>query len=134
MDAAVRRHDPRGLRAFSKTAMELHRTSGRARPGFALALATLLLWGVLPVALRRVLRELDAHTLTWFRFVVAASTLAIMLVGHGSVPRDVTAESLPPAALAAALVVVCGSLAVALARDRRPAAADEPAAAAARRA
>ena len=45
-------------------ARELHRPTGRASLGFALALATMLLWAGLPLALQLVLRRLDAVTLT----------------------------------------------------------------------
>ncbi len=49
--------------------MALHRTSGRRVLGAALASTTMILWGVLPMALGEMLIGLGALTLTWARFV-----------------------------------------------------------------
>lgn len=47
------------------------------RAGLALALATALLWSTLPIAAKLALAGVDAFTLTWVRFAVAAvATLA----------------------------------------------------------
>lgn len=51
--------------------MVLHQASGRWRLGFVLAACTAGFWATLPVALKIVLEQLDAITLTWFRFLVA---------------------------------------------------------------
>jgi drug/metabolite transporter (DMT)-like permease len=64
----------------------LHQPSGRNRLGFALAVLTMLLWGVLPLALKQVLASLDAVTITWFRFGVASVVLAVFLAGRGALP------------------------------------------------
>jgi len=40
--------------------------------GLSLALLTVLLWGILPIALATILLSLDGVTITWFRFSVAA--------------------------------------------------------------
>ena len=66
--------------------MELHRPSGRHLLGFALASTTMLLWGVLPLVLRRALRDLDVATLTGFRFAVSASVLGALLAATGRLP------------------------------------------------
>jgi drug/metabolite transporter (DMT)-like permease len=50
----------------------LHRASGRTRLGLTLSLVTALCWATLPVALKVTLQAVDAITLTWFRFLVAA--------------------------------------------------------------
>ena len=60
--------------------MALHQPSGRSGLGFALAALTMLLWGVLPLALKHVLRSLDAVTITGFRFAVATFVLGAFLV------------------------------------------------------
>jgi drug/metabolite transporter (DMT)-like permease len=67
--------------------MDLHRPSGRRGLGFALACTTMLLWGVLPLALRAALDVLDPVTLTAFRFGFAALLLAAVLAARGSLPR-----------------------------------------------
>jgi drug/metabolite transporter (DMT)-like permease len=47
----------------------------------------MLLWGVLPLALKEALRSLDAVTITWFRFGVASALLAAFLAGRRGLPR-----------------------------------------------
>ena len=66
--------------------MALHQPTGRSRLGFALAATTMLLWGVLPLALKLALRSLDAATITWFRFGVASLALGAWLAWRGSLP------------------------------------------------
>lgn len=46
--------------------------------GLTLALTTALLWGSLPIALKQVLPVLDAMTIVWLRFLVAALWMWIM--------------------------------------------------------
>jgi len=66
--------------------MDLHRPSGRRGLGAALAATTMLLWGVLPLALREALAVLDPVTLTAFRFVASAAALAAILAARGALP------------------------------------------------
>jgi drug/metabolite transporter (DMT)-like permease len=66
--------------------MALHQPSGRSRLGFALAATTMILWGVLPLALKLALQTLDPVTLTWFRFGVAALVLTAWLGARGKLP------------------------------------------------
>ncbi len=67
--------------------MERHQVSGRSGLGFALATTTMLLWGVLPLALQVVLIELDAVTLTVFRFAASAFFLGLALRLRGGLPQ-----------------------------------------------
>lgn len=67
--------------------MERHRASGRVGLGFVLASTTMLLWGMLPLALEGALRSVDAVTLVWFRFLVATGLLAAWLGARGGLPR-----------------------------------------------
>src|SRR5512134_3716769 len=67
--------------------MALHQPTGRSRLGFALAATTMLLWGMLPHALKLALRSLDATTITWFRFGVASLVLGAWLASRGGLPR-----------------------------------------------
>lgn len=64
----------------------LHQASGRWRLGFSLALFTAICWGALPVALRIVLAEIDAATLSWFRFVMSAGAMLTWLAAKRNLP------------------------------------------------
>ena len=64
----------------------MHQTSGRWRLGLALTLLTVLLWGILPIALSVTLQVLDVYTVTWFRFLVSFVLLAIYLGVRGKLP------------------------------------------------
>lgn len=68
--------------------MLAHTTTGRWRVGLALALVATLMWGLLPVALKGLLRTLDPTTATWVRFAAAALVLAPFVLLRGGVhPR-----------------------------------------------
>jgi drug/metabolite transporter (DMT)-like permease len=57
--------------------MSVHETSGRWKLGLGLSLITVLQWGLLPVALKALLPDIDAYTITWYRFMVAAVVLGV---------------------------------------------------------
>lgn len=57
----------------------MHSVTGRWRIGLVLSLSTALLWGVLPMALKALLGELDAWTIVWYRFVAALVFLWLWL-------------------------------------------------------
>jgi drug/metabolite transporter (DMT)-like permease len=54
--------------------------------GFVLALTTAVFWGVLPIALKVALTELDAWTITWCRFAGAALAVGIWLAFRRGLP------------------------------------------------
>ncbi len=64
----------------------LHTTSGRWKLGFGLALITAGLWGSLPVALKSLLSTMEAHTVVWYRFTLAALLLGLVLVWRRKLP------------------------------------------------
>lgn len=66
--------------------MPLHKSSGRWRLGLALSLLTVLMWGVLPIALKIVLQVLDVYTVSWFRFAIAFGLLVIYLALRRKLP------------------------------------------------
>jgi drug/metabolite transporter (DMT)-like permease len=66
--------------------LDLHRPSGNSALGFGFAATTMLLWGVLPLALKHVLGLLDAVTITWFRFLFATVVLGLLLWRRGALP------------------------------------------------
>jgi len=63
--------------------MAFHQASGRWRLGLMLAIITALCWASLPIALKVTLEELDAVTLTWFRFLVATIVMFAWLSWRG---------------------------------------------------
>lgn len=66
--------------------MPLHSTSGRWRLGLILAICTMILWGILPLALSIVLQVLDVYTITWFRFLSAFLFLGVFLAARKELP------------------------------------------------
>jgi drug/metabolite transporter (DMT)-like permease len=66
--------------------MTPHQPSGRTRLGLLLALATMLLWGLLPLALKVALASMDAYTITWYRFLVSTVVLGALLAYRRSLP------------------------------------------------
>ena len=52
-----------------------HAPSGRRVLGLGLTLVTVCSWGLLPIMLKFLLGGLDAYTLTWYRFGIAACLL-----------------------------------------------------------
>ncbi|WP_304638834.1 DMT family transporter [Pseudomonas sp.] len=64
----------------------MHITSGRWVYGFLLALSTAMLWGVLPIMLKEVLKEMDPYTVTWYRLFTAGAVLFVWLAFNGKLP------------------------------------------------
>ena len=54
--------------------------------GFGLSLISAVLWGILPIALKVALTELDAWTMTWYRFAGATVTVGTWLAMRGRLP------------------------------------------------
>ncbi|MCC5656965.1 DMT family transporter [Nostoc sp. XA010] len=67
--------------------MPLHQSSGRWRLGLVLSLLTVLLWGILPIALAIALQVLDVYTVIWFRFLISFLLLAVYLGIRGKLPK-----------------------------------------------
>ncbi|MCY3714275.1 MAG: DMT family transporter [Gemmatimonadetes bacterium] len=63
--------------------MNRHVTSGRWGLGLVLSLFTIFVWGGLPIILKIMLISLDAFTMTWYRFVVAAVLMAPIVYRQG---------------------------------------------------
>lgn len=64
----------------------MHVSSGRWLYGFLLALTTTLLWGVLPIMLKEVLKVMDPYTVTWYRLLSAGLVLLIWLAAKRKLP------------------------------------------------
>ncbi|MBC3764588.1 DMT family transporter [Neptunicella marina] len=54
--------------------------------GFFLALTTAIMWGVLPVFLKLALQKMDPVTITWYRFMVAALFVFLLLLRQNKLP------------------------------------------------
>lgn len=67
--------------------MQLHRSTGNFRLGFGLAVTTMVLWAMLPIALKLVLARLDSPTIIGVRFALSAVFLAAFLHSRGQLPR-----------------------------------------------
>jgi len=67
--------------------MVLHQPSGRWHLGLGLSITTACMWGVLPIALKITLQEMDGFTITWYRFLVASVVLGPYLAARGQLPR-----------------------------------------------
>jgi drug/metabolite transporter (DMT)-like permease len=89
--------------------MELHRTTGNWRLGLGLSLITVVLWGLVPVALAIVLTKLDTYTINWFRFATAFILLGGYLVKQRNLPELAQLKSVPTYLLAIAILGLTGN-------------------------
>ncbi len=67
--------------------ISLHRSSGRWQTGLLLTLVTCTLWGILPIAAKGVLQELDAYTLNFYRFAISGLLLWPYLARRRQTPQ-----------------------------------------------
>ncbi len=87
-------------------------SSGNWRLGFTLSLATALLWGLLPIALKIVLEGMDAFTITWWRFAASMALLGAFLALRGELPRLRGAGTTAITLLAVAMITLIGNYVV----------------------
>lgn len=87
----------------------MHTASDRWRLGALLALTTAIMWGVLPIALKYTLIQMDAVTITWYRFVVASVILGAILAQRGRLPRLRSLNRRGWLLLAIATLGLCGN-------------------------
>lgn len=73
---------------------------GRHGRGLALALAAAFLWGTLPLALKRIMSNVDAVSIVWLRFCVAAAWLWLMAPNRSRMPDRAEIGALALAAVA----------------------------------
>lgn len=65
----------------------MHLSSERWFHGLILALLTAILWGILPITMKEVLKGMDPYTVTWYRFSVAGLVLLIYLYSKKRLPH-----------------------------------------------
>lgn len=71
----------------STSGRTLHRARGNPKLGLMLALATVLMWGFLAIALKILVQGMDAFTITWYRLTIAGLVLAIFQWKRGELPN-----------------------------------------------
>lgn len=64
----------------------MHVSSGRWLYGFLLAMVTTVLWAVLPIMLKEVLKGMDPYTVTWYRLFTAGVVLFAWLAWRRRLP------------------------------------------------
>ncbi|PSB50571.1 DMT family transporter [Chamaesiphon polymorphus] len=89
--------------------MELHRTTGNWRLGLGLSLVTVILWGLVPVAIEIVLKKLDVYTINWFRFTTAFILLGCYLFKQENIPKLSQLRSVPIYLFAIAILGLMGN-------------------------
>ncbi|ENJ4476200.1 DMT family transporter [Yersinia enterocolitica] len=61
-------------------------TKQQAGFGIFLALTTAVFWGALPIAMKQVLEVMEPYTIVWYRFMMAAIGLGIILASRRQLP------------------------------------------------
>ena len=64
----------------------MHVSSGRWIYGFLLAMVTTVLWAVLPIMLKEILKGMDPYTVTWYRLFTAGVVLFVWLAWRRRLP------------------------------------------------
>jgi drug/metabolite transporter (DMT)-like permease len=89
--------------------MKLHQITGNWRLGLGLSLITVIMWGLVPVALAIVLTKLDTYTINWFRFLIAFVLLGCYLVQQENLPKFEQLKSIPIYLLPIAIIGLIGN-------------------------
>lgn len=89
--------------------MEMHRATGNWRLGLGLSLVTVILWGLVPVAIAIVLKTIDPYTINWFRFLTAFILLGIHLFRQNNLPKSSKLTSIPLYLWAIAILGLLGN-------------------------
>jgi drug/metabolite transporter (DMT)-like permease len=87
----------------------MHKITGRWQYGFFLALITALMWGILPIFLKLLLRRMDPFTITWYRFLIAALLLGGFLLKRGEFPKLKKLDGISWGLLAVAIFGLTGN-------------------------
>jgi drug/metabolite transporter (DMT)-like permease len=89
--------------------MEMHQTTGNWKLGLGLSLITVILWGLVPVALAIVLKKLDPYTINWFRFLTAFILLGCHLARQNNLPKVSQLNRIPVYLWAIAIIGLTGN-------------------------
>jgi drug/metabolite transporter (DMT)-like permease len=89
--------------------MEMHRATGNWKLGLSLSLVTVILWGLVPVAIAIVLKKIDPYTINWFRFLTAFILLSMHLLWQHNLPQLSKLTSIPIYLWAMAILGLLGN-------------------------
>ena len=89
--------------------MNRHTPTGRRVVGLALALFTALIWGMLPVVLKVLVKRLDVYTLTWFRFLMAGLLMLPLVMRQQRWRAIFRVRGVPLMILLLGIVGLCGN-------------------------
>lgn len=87
----------------------MHQVSGNWKQGLLLSLITAFLWGVLPIALKGLLSQMDAVTVTWYRFLSAAVLVFIFLAAKKQLPSLKSFKNKIPLLMLIAFLGLCSN-------------------------
>ncbi len=73
--------------------------TGHTARGVWLSLITVGCWSVIPITLRIAARHMDPYTVTWYRFLVSALILGVILGAKGELPSPARILALRPMTL-----------------------------------
>jgi drug/metabolite transporter (DMT)-like permease len=89
--------------------MPLHQTTGNWRLGLSLTILTVVLWGLVPIALAVVLVKLDVYTVNWFRFLTSFLLLTGYLGYRRQLPSMSQLKIISPGLLIASILGLAGN-------------------------
>ena len=77
--------------------------------GFCLSLITAAMWGILPIALKELLAGMDAATIVWYRFLLAALFVLGWLYFRGQLPYSAGVSKLTRGIIIIAAAGLCAN-------------------------
>ena len=77
--------------------------------GFCLSLITAAMWGILPIALKELLAGMDAATIVWYRFLLAALFVLGWLYFTGQLPNPAGVSNLTRGIIIIAAAGLCAN-------------------------
>ena len=77
--------------------------------GFCLSLITAAMWGILPIALKELLAGMDAVTIVWYRFLLAALFVLGWLYFRGQLPSPAGVSKLTRGIIIIAAAGLCAN-------------------------
>ena len=77
--------------------------------GFCLSLITAAMWGILPIALKELLAGMDAATIVWYRFLLAALFVLGWLYFRGQLPNPAGVSKLTRGIIIIAAAGLCAN-------------------------
>ncbi len=89
--------------------MKLHQATGTWQIGLGLSIVTVILWGLVPVALGVVLQVVDIYTVNSFRFLSSFILLGWYLASQGQLPTITQLRSTAPGLLLLAIFGLAGN-------------------------